>query len=116
MSKDIPMETKIELKSLEEQREKIEPKIKKIQDGVYHDGEKMLYETAPDEQWDCLCMRCDKELLEHLTKVLISGSVLSFCMLMLWTQNGDSAFYSSTISLILGTFLGTQMTQSKNPS
>jgi len=92
------------------------PKIKKITSGVYHNGEKTLYEQPPDEEWNCCgCMNCDKDLIIHLTKVGISSAVLGFCMVMLMNAKGDSAFYSSTISLILGTFLGSQVnTQSNN--
>ena len=63
-------------------------------------------EQEEEEVWDCLCLHCDKELVLHLTRVLISSSVLAFCMLQLANGNGDNAFYSSTLSLILGAFLG----------
>lgn len=88
--------------------------IKKLEEGVYHDGDKHLYEEPPDEQWDCLCLKCDKDLILHLTRVMISGSVLAFCMVQLANGKGDSAFYSSTLSLILGAFLSVQSSNNSN--
>lgn len=88
-------------------------KIIKKESGIYQtEHGTLLYK--PDSKFDCLCLSCDKELIVHLTKLLISSTVLLFSMVMLWYKNGDSAFYSSTISLILGTFLGTQMNQNNN--
>ena len=49
---------------------------------------------------------CDRELMEFIAKFLVSSAVLAFCMLQLANEQGDSAFLSSTISLILGTYLG----------
>lgn len=95
--KKIPIESKLQLTEFK-------PDVEK---GVIKDEKRYLYE--PDESFDCMCIHCDKELIIHLTKLLISGTVLLFSMGMLWSKNGDTAFYSSTISLILGTFLGTQM-------
>jgi len=68
----------------------------------------MLFEA--DEQYEVrMCCgqitTCDKGLLEFLAKTLVSLSVLSFCFIQL--SNGEqSEFASSTISLILGTYLG----------
>ena len=68
----------------------------------------LLFE--PDEQYEVrMCCgqitTCDKGLLEFLAKTLVSLSVLSFCFLQL-SQSKQSEFASSTISLILGTYLG----------
>ena len=59
---------------------------------------------------------CDKPFCTFLAKFAISSVVLGFCMVMLVQGEGDSAFYSSTISLILGTYLsesGSSSTQAK---
>ena len=83
--------------------------IKKLENGVYHDGEKHLYSDPPDVEWNCCgCLSCDKDLIVYLSRVLISSSVLAFCMIQLANGKGDNAFYSSTLSLILGAFLGAQ--------
>ena len=73
-------------------------------------------ENLPDETYDvsfCCSGRtssCDKGLLEFFAKTTVSFSVLSFCFISLLNNTGDSAFLSSTISLILGTYLGSQIT------
>ena len=67
----------------------------------------------PDEEFEMrMCCgqvtSCDKGLMEFLAKTVVSLSVLSFCFLQL--SNGEqSEFASSTISLILGTYLGGQI-------
>ena len=72
--------------------------------------------NLPDETYDvsfCCSGRtssCDKGLLEFFAKTTVSFSVLSFCFISLLNNTGDSAFLSSTISLILGTYLGSQIT------
>jgi hypothetical protein len=64
----------------------------------------------PDIQYEArMCCgqitTCDKGLAEFLAKTVVSLSVLSFCFIQL--SNGEqSEFASSTISLILGTYLG----------
>ena len=64
----------------------------------------------PDEEFEMrMCCgqvtTCDKALMEFLAKTVVSLSVLSFCFIQL--SNGEqSEFASSTISLILGTYLG----------
>ena len=68
----------------------------------------MLFEA--DEQYEVrMCCgqitTCDKGLLEFLAKTLVSLSVLSFCFIQL-SKGDQSEFASSTISLILGTYLG----------
>ena len=75
-------------------------------------GKRMLHE--PDESYDVkMCCgpttSCDKGLLEFIAKTMVSGSVLTFCFVSLLNGLGDSAFLSSTISLILGTYLGGQI-------
>ena len=71
--------------------------------------------NEPDETYDvsfCCTGRtssCDKGLLEFFAKTTVSFSVLSFCFISLLNKTGDAAFLSSTISLILGTYLGSQI-------
>ena len=51
--------------------------IIKKESGIYHNEHgKLLYK--PDRTFDCLCLSCDKELIVHLTKLLISSTVLLF--------------------------------------
>ena len=64
----------------------------------------------PDIQYEArMCCgqvtSCDKGLMEFLAKTVVSLSVLSFCFIQL-SQGQQSEFASSTISLILGTYLG----------
>jgi len=82
----------------------------KIDSGVFlhPDGSRLLY--RPDENFEArMCCgqvtSCDKGLMEFLAKTLVSLSVLSFCFIQL-SQGQQSEFASSTISLILGTYLG----------
>ena len=83
----------------------IRPTIKEIDDGVFHTGDKLLYSTPPDVEWNCCCIKGDKDLCVFLFKCGISSAVLGFCMLMLMNDNKDG-FYISTISLILGGVMG----------
>lgn len=118
------MESKIDIKKTnnfnkeninkEKEKEK-ENKIVKKESGVYHDGKKLLYE--PDDEFEvrsCCGSICnvDKPFMEFLAKTIVSLSVLSFCFIQL--SNGEqSEFASSTISLILGTYLGSSNTATK---
>ena len=84
--------------------------LKKLDPGVYEhpDGQRMLFQ--PDENFEArMCCgqvtSCDKGLMEFLAKTIVSLSVLSFCFIQL-SQGQQSEFASSTISLILGTYLG----------
>ena len=77
--------------------------------------------NEPDETYDvsfCCCKgrtsSCDKGLLEFFAKTTVSFSVLSFCFISLLNKTGDAAFLSSTISLILGTYLGSQISPPPN--
>ena len=85
------------------------------EDGI---SKRMLHE--PDETYDvsfCCGGRttsCDKGLLDWFAKTSVSFSVLSFCFISLINNQGDSAFLSSTISLILGTYLGSQLSPPSN--
>ena len=79
--------------------------LKQLEEGVYHDGEKILYDTPPDTEWNCLCCKGDKELCVFLFKCGVMSSVLGFCMVMLMNGNNDG-FYVSTLSLILGGVMG----------
>lgn len=90
----------------------IRPSIKKIDEGIYHDGDKVLYDTPPDTKWDCCCVSGDKDLCVFLFKCGISSAVLGFCMIMLMNDSKDG-FYISTISLILGGVMGSSNTTTK---
>ena len=103
------------LKRNAETKINIEPEIelkpiKKITDGIIHDGDKFLYK--PDEEWSCCCVKGDKDLCVFLFKCGISSAVLGFCMVMLMNNNKDG-FYISTISLILGGVMGGSNTTSE---
>jgi hypothetical protein len=58
------------------------------------------------ETWRSGCVEIDKPFVEYLGKVACAAAVLAFSFYQLGTGHGDQAYYSSTISLILGTFLG----------
>lgn len=89
-------------------------KIVKKESGVFHDEHgKLLY--APDDEFElrsCCGSMCsvDKPFLEFLAKTIVSLSVLGFCFVQL-SKGSQSEFASSTISLILGTYLGATGTQ-----
>jgi len=85
------------------------PTIKKLEEGVYHAGDKILYDTPPDTEWNCCCISGDKDLCVFLFKCGISSAVLGFCMIMLMNNSKDG-FYISTISLILGGVMGSNTT------
>ena len=94
----------------EKQIEVAPPPLKEVDSGVFEhpDGRKLLY--TPDTEFEMrMCCgqitSCDKGLMEFLAKTVVSFSVLGFCFLQL--SNGEqSEFASSTISLVLGTYLG----------
>ena len=84
--------------------------LAKVDPGVFRhpDGKTLLFE--PDDSFEArMCCgqitSCDKGLMEFLAKTVVSLSVLAFCFLQL-SQGLQSEFASSTISLILGTYLG----------
>ena len=102
-------ERKIEL-TIEKAKPKPKPPIiTKKDDGVFQtEHGKLLY--APDDEFElksCCGSMCtvDKPFLEFLAKTIVSLSVLGFCFVQL-TNGQQSEFASSTISLILGTYLG----------
>jgi len=106
-------ETKNENDVESQQKVNIES-ITKKEDGIYHDGKKLLYEA--DEEFElksCCGSMCtvDKPFLEFLAKTIVSLSVLGFCFIQL-TNGEQSEFASSTISLILGTYLGSHASAS----
>lgn len=86
--------------------------IVKKESGVYHDGKRLLYE--PDETFKSCCFEVDKDCVYYCGKMIISISVLAFSFLMLQNPANDVAFYTSTISLLLGHFLNTPTTQKEN--
>jgi hypothetical protein len=97
----------------EKQIEVAPPPLKEVDSGVFEhpDGRKLLY--TPDTEFEMrMCCgqvtSCDKGLMEFLAKTVVSLSVLSFCFMQL-SQGQQSEFASSTISLILGTYLGGKM-------
>jgi len=94
-----------------EKGEKRETVIVKHDSGVYHDGKKYLY--APDEEFKSCCMSCDKELVLYIGKMTISISVLLFSFYMLQDKDNDVAYYTSTLSLLLGHFLNNSIKNDK---
>ena len=95
---------------------KEENKIVKKEEGVYHDGKRLLYEKDDEfEVKSCCGSMCqvDKPFMEFLAKTLVSLSVLGFCFIQL-SKNKQSEFASSTISLILGTYLGAAGSMAKD--
>ena len=88
--------------------------LKKLEEGVFHDGEKALYTTPPDTEWNCCCIKGDKELCVFIFKCGVMSSVLAFCFFMLINGKSGSEFYVSTLSLILGGVMsGTDTTEKK---
>ncbi len=88
-------------------------KIVKKESGVYQDLHgKLLYE--PDEEFKSCCFSIDKECAYYIGKMTISLCVLAFSFLMLQNPANDVAFYTSTISLLLGHYLNSPTTQNKN--
>lgn len=87
----------------EKYKQKQNLSIVKKESGVYHDGKRLLYE--PDEEFKSCCFTIDKECVYYCGKMTISMSVLAFSFLMLQNPANDVAFYTSTISLLLGHFL-----------
>lgn len=115
------MESKIDIKKPNDNIKKDinkENKIVKKESGVYHDEHgKLLY--TPDDEFEvrsCCGSMCsvDKPFLEFLAKTTVSLSVLAFCFIQLSQGKGDQSYLSSTISLILGTYLGSTTAQSKD--
>jgi len=47
----------------------------------------------------------EKPYLEFIAKFIISGSVLAFSMIQLANNRGDTSYFASTISLILGIYI-----------
>jgi len=93
--------------------------LKKIESGIFEHpvNGKLLYK--PDDEFElksCCGSFCtvDKPFLEFLAKTVVSLSVLTFCFVQL-SKGSQSEFASSTISLILGTYLGsTSASNNKN--
>ena len=87
--------------------------LAKVDPGVFRhpDGKRLLFQPDEEYQVKTCCgpvTSCDKGLMEFLAKCVVSFSVLSFAMYQL-SRGQQSEFASSTISLILGTYLGGQM-------
>ncbi len=93
--------------------EKKQNKIIKKDSETFHDEHgRLLYE--PDEEFKSCCFSMDKECVYYCGKMTISMSVLVFSFLMLQNPVNDVAFYTSTISLLLGHFLNTPTAKDKN--
>ena len=92
----------------DEAKQAKQKQIVKKESGVYHDGKKLLYE--PDEEFEvrsCCGSHCavEKGYLEFIAKFVISSAVLSFSMFQLALGEGDTSYFASTISLILGIYI-----------
>jgi len=84
--------------------------LEKLESGVFKHPEhgKLLYQPDEEYQVRTCCGQmtsCDKPLLDFMAKTIVSLSVLGFCFIQLQAGK-QSEFASSTISLILGTYLG----------
>lgn len=87
-----------------------EDKIKKLEEGVFHDEHgRLLYE--PDEEYKSCCFSCDKPLCLYIGKYTISLLVLVFCFLMLQDKSNSAEFYTGTIAGLLGHYLNTPIEQ-----
>ena len=87
--------------------------LAKVDPGVFRhpDGKRLLFQPDEEYQVKTCCgpvTTCDKGLMEFLAKSVVSLSVLSFAMYQL-SRGQQSEFASSTISLILGTYLGSSV-------
>ena len=60
----------------------------------------------PDTTWRSGCIEVDKEFVQYLGRLSVAVAVLVFSFVQLTQPGVDEAYYSSTVSLILGTFLG----------
>jgi hypothetical protein len=93
-------------------------KLEKLDPGVFRhpDGKRLLFEPDHEYQVKTCCgpvTTCDKGLMEFLAKCVVSFPVLSFAMYQL-SRGQQSEFASSTISLILGTYLGSSVAGAKS--
>ena len=89
-----------------------EIKLRQLEEGKYHIGDKVLYDTPPDTEWGCCCIKGDKDLCVFIFKCSVMSSVLAFCFVMLMNGNQDG-FYISTLSMILGSVMGGTETAQK---
>jgi len=96
--------------------EKKQNKIIKKDSETFHDEHGRLL-FKPDDEYSvksCCGSMCevDKPFMEFIAKTIVSLSVLGFCFIQL-TNGEQSEFASSTISLILGTYLGSTTASTK---
>jgi hypothetical protein len=94
------------------------PPLAKVEPGVFRhpDGKRLLFQPDEDFEMRMCCGQvtsCDKDLMHFLAKCVVSFSVLSFAMYQL-SRGQQSEFASSTISLILGTYLGSSVAGAKS--
>ena len=79
---------------MQETKVSVAPKPEQIEDEVYE------IRTCCGQ-----ISSCDAKFCSFAAKFAISSVVLGFSMVMLVRGQGDTAFYSSTVSLILGAFM-----------
>ena len=60
----------------------------------------------PDVTWRSGCIEVDKDFIRYLGRLGVAVAVLAFSFVQMTKPGVDQAYYSSTVSLILGTFLG----------
>ena len=94
---------------------KIQKIIKKDSETFHDEHGRLLFK--PDDEYSvksCCGSMCevDKPFMEFIAKTIVSLSVLGFCFIQL-TNGEQSEFASSTISLILGTYLGSTTASTK---
>ena len=92
--------------------------IEKVESGVFRHPEngRLLYKPDDEFEIKTCCGQitsCDKPLMEFIAKTTVSLSVLAFCFIQL-SNRQQSEFASSTISLILGTYLGSSVNMMTN--
>ena len=103
----------IDIKEESKKNKIIKNELVKVESGIYHDEHgKLLYK--PDEEFEIrtCCGQttsCDKNLLEFIAKFAVSSSVLGFSMYQLAINNGDSSYFSSCISLVLGVWVNNNL-------
>ena len=81
----------------------------------------MAYKISErDKVWESCCLRTDARMCRYITKSIFAFSILAFCATGLLTTDDPCSplltFYSSTISLIAGSYLEQQSSSSSSPS
>lgn len=96
---------KVDINKTQQKENKI---IKKDSETFHDEHGRLLFK--PDEEFEvksCCGSACniDKGYLEFIAKFVISSAVLAFSMFQLATGSGDTSYFASTISLILGIYI-----------